>query len=731
MPKYLNLQNGETIDYTGPENDVATGVNIPMSKTFKKDGKDVQKYRKVVTVVKDGVEKDITDDILDAAVAKGYSIKELSDAKGKGYDKAQVAKYGEVGVNEAILRKTNPLSDEIGGAIESPIGALKAVANYVLPESIEFSESDKDVKKYRDKTELERAREDRGEETFPLETGLTSLSSAIQTPGIGAASKVGKIAAGAAEGLGYAVAEDEDKSVYNAENLGGAAIGAALPAVGAALETGGNIIRNRLAQKGNGAGTKYLDNPELLKENLGARDRAEDIQKGVKVRNQEIDENIIPIEKKIDEVSARSDVEMANRDKLIGKMDQDIEKSIEESAFAKGNIKTALEEFKTIKTDASRQKLNAMLKSYEESLSDLGTKRDARFEELEAFPATEEAKTAYRNLRANLQTDIGEMEEEAAIKALRELEKFMPEKGLDTVSQGQLLKKMKRVSSKLYKKVKTGPGYGTDNFNRSEIASKVNDAFKNAGDKQLKDLTEAMAEPINHRQFVRAAATKKVPEIVNGRNTKVYSPDPMKVENASPETVKSMEAIGYKPTLTKELAAEQKRLDKEIEKLEFRTKILKSGRDSLKKEPTALSGELMALKNQKQELQSRAKELNVQDNRSFLNEVEKAREIDALYGRQTGPEAAAGAALDVTSMVLPAGVERVGRKGLGAVTDPVRQIETYNKVREVFNKPALTAAVKAMTIGGRTLSRQAIMGLAEQHQVDPNELESSIREGGN
>lgn len=667
---------------------------------------------------------DVPEEELKEALSTGeFDIEALSEAKGEGYEKAQVEKFGDVGPGETAIRKFNPLFDETEGAIESPTGALKAAANYV---GASFDESAPDLKAYRDKTELQRAREDRGEENNPGVALTSSILGGVATPAISAAGKVGRIAAGAAEGLGFAAAADEDSTVYNKGNLSGAALGAALPAAGVALETTGEFVKGRLAAKGEGRGANYLDNPELLQENIKAGDRAKDIQSEVQKRNQGLSQDLRPIEGQISQTKLKSTEQMAARAKEISKLNTEVEQSIEQAGFAKGNIKTALEEFKRIKTEESRQKLNAMLKSYDDQLKELGSKRDARFEELEAFPATEEAKSAYRNLRADLQVDIGEMEEEAAIKALRELEKFMPEEGLDVVSQGQLLKKMKRVSAKLYEKVKTGPGYGTGNFNRSKIAAKVNDAFKNAGDKPLKDLTEAMAEPVNNQQFVRAAATNKVPELVNGRNTKVYSPDPMKAETAKPETVESLKKIGYDPAITKELSAEEKRLNKEIEKLEFRTKILKSGRDSLKKQPPALSKELLELQNKKRTLQERAQGLNSLDNGRLLNEVDKVRDIDALYGRQTGPEAAAGAVLDVGSMVLPAGVQRVGRKGLGAITDPVRQIEQYNKVREVFNKPALTAMVKQLTLGGRSLTRAAIKALSEQHEVDEGQLTEAL-----
>jgi hypothetical protein len=58
-------------------------------------------------------------------------------------------------------------------------------------------------------------------------------------------------------------------------------------------------------------------------------------------------------------------------------------------------------------------------------------------------------------------------------------------------------------------------------------------------------------------------------------------------------------------------------------------------------------------------------------------------------------------------------------------------IELYNTVKSVYNNSGLASAVRALTTGGRTLSRATIANLAAQHKVDPLELEQTIRENGN
>ena len=70
MTKYFSKEKNRTVEYLGPEY-AEDGTNIPMSKG----------YRKILTVEKEGQTKDITDDLLDKAIEKGYKIKELADAQ--------------------------------------------------------------------------------------------------------------------------------------------------------------------------------------------------------------------------------------------------------------------------------------------------------------------------------------------------------------------------------------------------------------------------------------------------------------------------------------------------------------------------------------------------------------------------------------------------------------------------------------------------------------------------
>lgn len=171
-----------------------------------------------------------------------------------------------------------------------------------------------------------------------------------------------------------------------------------------------------------------------------------------------------------------------------------------------------------------------------------------------------------------------------------------------------------------------------------------------------------------------------------------------------------------------------------------------------------------------------------QANDSYSNYINSKKDIESIIGSkrvpsqkgrslsenrlattmQNAPEDVRGALNESVSAVSPSGAEQlqglsknaqiqrdlrqmiVDKKDLGkgglsvdlpkigtvGIT-PNAILSTYDKVRKTFNSPALTAAVRTLTLGGRTLSNQTIQDLATQHNVDPMQLEQTIREGGN
>ncbi len=742
MGLYLNLENGEKIDYQGDEY-LPDGTNVVLAKTYKKNNQNVPKYKAIVTVVHpEKGEKEITDDLLDAAIAKGYQTKQIADAKGEGYDKAQVGKRGEVGPIEASARGAGQgvfgIGDEVVAGAKNPVGFAKAAINYVAPDSMDFDENDPKLKAYRAETEVQRARDDRGWEEEPLAYGSGMTLGSVAAPGGVVAkgvSKLARVGSGAALGVGNAIGGSENESIYDDGSslaLGGA-IGGALPALGAAVEGAGQSIRGKLAKKGEGAGEKYLDNPELLTENLGAADRADDISTGIKGRNQTLNEQLVPIDKKVGQFEEMSNKVQVDRANQVSKMDDDILAETEKLGGAKANAANGVKEFQRAKSKEAYSEIETLNKQFNDELEKMGTARDARLEELEAFGATDKARQAYQNLKAKLRTNLGMMHGKESAEATAILDNYLPDETVELMTQGQLLKHMKRVKDDLWNNVKGAEGSGQNNHYKAQVAGDVQQAWESTGQNDVIKMTSDMSPIWHNRDGLQKGAMKQVPgrRGASDRSAKVFDAAPNRAENASPKTLESLKTSGYEPKITKQVQAEQARLDKEIEKLEFRTKILISGRDSLKKAPPAMSMQMDALKAQRNRLTESVKSSNVDDSRRLIDENAKTDDINSLYGRQSGPEAAGGAVLDVAGQLIPNAAYRGARRGVSAITDPVRQIELYNYVREKFQKPALTAAVRALTLGGRTLSNSTIRGLAEQHKVDPAEFEQTVRDGGN
>lgn len=63
---------------------------------------------------------------------------------------------------------------------------------------------------------------------------------------------------------------------------------------------------------------------------------------------------------------------------------------------------------------------------------------------------------------------------------------------------------------------------------------------------------------------------------------------------------------------------------------------------------------------------------------------------------------------------------------IGPAFSAQTMLDVYNTVDELYKRPALTAAVRMLTQGGKTLSYQTIERLAQQHGVNPEELSSTL-----
>lgn len=87
--------------------------------------------------------------------------------------------------------------------------------------------------------------------------------------------------------------------------------------------------------------------------------------------------------------------------------------------------------------------------------------------------------------------------------------------------------------------------------------------------------------------------------------------------------------------------------------------------------------------------------------------------------------------LNTPDGVVSSSIQRIPIIGPSIPSTAGQAIELYNNVKSVTGSAALAAAVKALTQGGKSLSRATIVNLAAQHKVDPLLLEQTIRENGN
>jgi hypothetical protein len=333
---------------------------------------------------------------------------------------------------------------------------------------------------------------------------------------------------------------------------------------------------------------------------------------------------------------------------------------------------------------------------------------------------------AYNNLKSNLTDKIGELEGDQAVFALRQLEKYLPDSGVDGITQGQLLKRMKKVNDELWSKVQMGQGFGSKNFNRMSIAQDVNDAFKSSGDPMITQLTEAMFDPLNKRNILRKGATKRVTGITSGgRETKVFSPDPMKAERAAPETLTALEKSGYKPEINSMVVNKNNVISSDLNEINDAIYILEAKKQQLGELPNRAELELNELVKKKQQLQDDIAIANNKDKSKLLEENNKTGRINKFDGDV--PEFSP---TELASDLVPNVAGRVLRRGVGAITSPVNQIRAYTAVREAFQTPALTAQIRALTLGGRSLTRAAIIEIAKQHKIEPDKLISVLKESG-
>lgn len=248
MPKYYSKDKNRTVQYEGPEYG-EDGTNIPMSKG----------YRKILTVVKDGQEKEITDDLLDAATTKGYKIKELADA-----EEQKTFSPVEAGARGFVQGATLGLSDEAKGLA----AGTKAL----------FS-GKKVGEEYDRARDEERQLNKMASEESPVEYTVGEVGGGILSPspikggGLAKTAAKGAIEGGVAGfGMGEGDISEQAKSTVTGAGLGGT-IGAAAKGVEA---VGGKLISaadEAVGSMRGGKAAQFVEEPSKFREAAEAPQR--------------------------------------------------------------------------------------------------------------------------------------------------------------------------------------------------------------------------------------------------------------------------------------------------------------------------------------------------------------------------------------------------------------------------------------------------------------------------
>lgn len=263
MPIYQNPKTNE--EYELDEDfDVSTGVDRNREKALAKG------YVPLTEVVNPKTSEPfaIPQSELGKATEKGYQIPALVEATqdkqqfDAAQEKAGIPEFGEVTPTESAIRGVTsaiPFTDELSGALKSPIGAAKSAIGYVTGEEA----AGDDVDAYRKERDLQRARDNIAAQENPGAFYPAMGVGALATGGIGTGKTVaGKLAGGVAEGaaLGMGAAEGENITEDAGQIAFGGAVGA-LPGVLAATDKTSRAATELVAGPKSG---QFLDNPALI-----------------------------------------------------------------------------------------------------------------------------------------------------------------------------------------------------------------------------------------------------------------------------------------------------------------------------------------------------------------------------------------------------------------------------------------------------------------------------------
>ena len=600
MPIYFNKEKNKRIDYQGPEY-TEDGTNIPMSKG----------YRKVLKVVKDGQEKEITDDLLEAATAKGYKIKELAEAESK-----KTFSGTEAAARGFTQGATLGFADELAGGL----AATKALFTPGKSLSEEYTKA-RDLRRQADKmSEAEQP----GEYLTGEIVGSVASPSPIKGAGIGKVLTRGAVE-GATAGLGSAEGDvlEQAKSTVT-----GAGIGAGFGAAAKGLETVGKKMFSgadkAVGSMGEGRATQFVEDPAKFR-------LAEEVPQRISEKKREFGELATGTKRQI-----KGDLVMAEK----------------KAARKYETLKGALAKF-----DSPVDEANDAAAMGRTILAD--TKKNAFIDD--------ESRKLLETIEKETTTSSGKP------MMIPEID---PQSGKvigmtrnPGLTEGESVELLIDLRQRLGELIEWGPKQGMSKTER--LANKA-----------LKDSYFKLDN------YTKELGTKMDPELRS-----VY-------EDANKSYSRYIRSKG------------------DLEKIAGTPKLPSTGKRALSEKRIARTVESGA-EDVQGALKEAAEGVSPEGARGLARMAENVESREGL--KKLGDDAA----------LLGKGGFSVPVKAIGQVgVTPLRAARAYTIVRDIFGKPALTAAVRALEVSGRPVTMEVVKALAGQHGVSEEQLTNTLREQG-
>lgn len=616
-------------------------------------------------------------------------------------------KAAAVGINEGITRN---VSDEFGAALGAglrPVADLAGLGDKVSLPGETFEERRKaNLGSLRDQTKDTLAKAPIAGEVGKF------VGSAVGPVGGSAALQAGRqVAEGAV--VGFGASEADTAGGVLKDTMTGATIGGVIPTVAGAVQQSGSAVKALVGKKGE----QFVGNSNLLKE---AEQAPETI---AKIKNEQ-GAAVQGVKDRYAGLSVEKQAEITEKRREIANLTNQMR--LKKRAFD-----DSIEKLSKERTESARQKIASLLDMRAKEVAELSQKRDAYAATLDDVPLSDNTKGELQKLRTRLITKINEQFPGGAAQqqALVDLDAYLPSNVQDFATEGDAIKVLKNTYDNLWNGLVAGQGGNRKSFNKKDIAGVVRQSIDNI-DPEYGALTGAIAGPLRAQQSLRKNASSADME----GGAQVFNPDPSKAIRraaSSPERAAELERQGFNAA---EFGTEAKELAKRdaIRGIQDQRSNTAFQRDAITQEKNNLPGFMES------EVRDTAQrfEPGLERQESLRSDLNELKSPGSVLGAATALGTAGGAMLGnqaggYVGGAVGAGLGlAAGRKVGQAFGNPVNVIKAYNLVSEKFKNAGLTASIRLLETGNRAITYGIINKLAEQYQVNPDDLRQTILDGG-